>query len=524
MRASLKAVLFAPFVALGLGAFASACSLTNISRSDCGSDTDCVAAFGVGSTCKAGLCSEPAGCTTGHDCRALAGGGACVDGACVAKIPVDPQCNFPGHPPEPEDLFDRPLTGPDAPIIIGSVFALDTIREDALTKAARVAVREINQGGLNNGQQLGIVFCDNGGAGATVNGDDRFPLDQHAVDYLAGTLGVPYIVGPLTSKDAIQMVNQIKKQAYPTVLISPSATSPALTDIDDKLAPGQPGLFWRTCPSDEIQGTVLATKVIGPDTTIKRVSVFYIHDAYGDGLSKIFQDTYGIDAVDLFLYEDVTLTDQAAIDKIIDAADAKNNDAVLFIGHDGAAARLFLDSMGGKNIATKRFFFTDGTKAKDTLLAQPMPAHVQTILANAQGTAPASPSGPVYKAFDTLIQYYFSPLQADDYSFLAQTFDATFVGAFGTVWASRDGAKFNGVDVATGMTKLNGGMLVDLDGVNGWTTGKGVLLSSAGIIDIEGASGHLDFDNDTGEAPGAIEVWGIASDLSDFTEIMVVPP
>ncbi len=73
------------------------------------------------------------------------------------------------------------------------------------------------------------------------------------------------------------------------------------------------------------------------------------------------------------------------------------------------------------------------------------------------------------------------------------------------------------------MSKLSAGQQVHLSGVNGVDLGQGALVQE-GQIDVEGASGHLQFDAKTGEAPGRIEVWGIAPDLSDFTQVKIVPP
>ena len=514
---------------LGLGATVFGCSLTNVSRSDCTSDNDCAAAFGPGSKCSAGFCSDPKGCTTGHDCRQIQGGGACVEGACVAQFPVDAQCNLAAAPPEPPDLFSKPLVGDDAPLVIGSIFALESAREVKLTQAVRLAVQEINQAGLDGGQKLGVVFCDNGGAKNETEGAAREELNQHAVDYLAGTLGVPYLVGPLTSSDAIALVNRMLKQAYPTVIISPSATSPGLTTNTDRLDPKDPyGLFWRTCPSDEFQGAVLAKNVISEDKTILRVTVIYVDDPYGQGLRQVFQKAWpgGVTAVDLFPYTAATLNDPVKLAKLIDDADAANGDAVLIIAHqsgtEDSAARKILDAMGGKTIATKRFFFTDGTKSKESLFKAPIPDFVQTILQGAMGTAPASPSGQDYDIFDTNLFASFG-LHASDESFLAQSYDAAYIGAFGVAHAVKKKSAFTGLDVAEGLSKLSAGTQVHLNGVNAWTSGKGLIVQE-GQIDVEGASGPLDFDASTGEAPGPIEVWGVAADLSDFTQIKIVPP
>ena len=67
-------------------------------------------------------------------------------------------------------------------------------------------------------------------------------------------------------------------------IISPSATSPALTDIDDK------GYFFRTAPSDARQGQVLAQVVM--DRGISELAVTYTNNDYGKGLSDSFVNAF----------------------------------------------------------------------------------------------------------------------------------------------------------------------------------------------------------------------------------------
>ena len=68
------------------------------------------------------------------------------------------------------------------------------------------------------------------------------------------------------------------------VMVSPSATSPALTDIEDN------GYFFRTAPSDARQGEVLSQILV--DKGIKKVAVTYTNNDYGKGLSDSFAAAY----------------------------------------------------------------------------------------------------------------------------------------------------------------------------------------------------------------------------------------
>ena len=64
------------------------------------------------------------------------------------------------------------------------------------------------------------------------------------------------------------------------VMISPSATSPGLTDAKDKK------LFFRTAPSDARGGAILAQ--VTKDRGMKSVSVTYTNNDYGKGLADVY--------------------------------------------------------------------------------------------------------------------------------------------------------------------------------------------------------------------------------------------
>jgi len=68
------------------------------------------------------------------------------------------------------------------------------------------------------------------------------------------------------------------------VIISPSATSPALSTINDK------GYFFRTAPSDARQGQVLAQVAV--DRGIKKIAVTFTNNDYGKGLADSFVSAF----------------------------------------------------------------------------------------------------------------------------------------------------------------------------------------------------------------------------------------
>ena len=510
-----RALRAAMLVALGLGAAPASCSLSNVAHDACEEDVECAAAFGVGSTCNEGYCSEPGTCATGHDCRIKYGGGACVDGACVAKLPKDDACDI----VEPPDLFDKPLVGDGSVILVGAIFAKEDAKNQATADAVRLAITEINKStGAADGRNLGLVVCDNGGPENKASGDARVALDQHAFDYLAGTLGVPFLVGPRTSSDALAIVARLVEKKLPTVVISPSATTPELTGVPSRIDDKDPApLFWRTCPSDALQGKVLANDVVSADVAIASASVVYTNDAYGKGLSKVFLETFGAAKTDLVPFDAAKLGDGTTPGAIADQVAANNSDAIVIVATSASDTIALLTALDAAGQTAKKVFLTDGSKDAKKLLDDALPAGVKTMIAAARGTAPASARDPAtFALFSASLNAAFPGVDPTAYSFLAHAYDAAYVGAYGLVYAQNKTAKYDGRTVAEGITKLTVGLKVEVG--SDWAKGKQD-LSTDGAIDLEGISGELTLDPALGEGPAPIEIWAVSADGKSFMTV-----
>ncbi|MEZ4446001.1 MAG: ABC transporter substrate-binding protein [Polyangiaceae bacterium] len=490
---------------------AAGCSLSNIRLDECGADADCSAAFGLGSTCSDdGFCSEPATCVTGHDCRAALGGGACVEGRCVAELPPDPAGLCTVY--DPENLAGTSLIGEDAPVIVGSILRLSTSSDDPFRgNGAQLALREINDaGGLDGVRPLAMVICDNG----AVDPGEAALRTESVADYLAGTLGVPFAVGPITSSDSLTAINHlVSVRGYPTTLISPSATSSGLTDAPDRLQPDDPfGLFWRTCPSDLLQARILSDSVVGKiptdDPLLQQVAIVYIDDAYGIGLQSAFAERWGVDKVSLHKFNE-----GQAFAGIADAVVSAAPDGILMVAIQATDTLGFIEEMATRPaIADLPIFLTDGSKDATVLLGDGISSAAQAIILNQLvGTAPAGPNTAGSTLFNADFEAEFgeSPLA---FSFTANAYDALYAGAAGVFYASTQHPDYDGRHVAEGLSRLVGGSMMVPVGRLNWPAMRNELASGERQLDLVGISGPLDFDVSTGEAPAAIEVWKPTND------------
>ena len=133
-------------------------------------------------------------------------------------------------------------------------------------------------------------------------------------------------------------------------MISPSATSPGLTTLDDK------GYFFRTAPSDARGGQILAD--ITKDRKVKSVAITYTNNDYGKGLADVYEaavKAHGIKVTTVTAHEDGKADYSSEVATLASAG----GDAVAVIG--------YLDQ-GGKGIiqasldsgAFDKFILSDG--------------------------------------------------------------------------------------------------------------------------------------------------------------------
>lgn len=93
--------------------------------------------------------------------------------------------------------------------------------------------------------------------------------------------GVSAIIGAASSSVSKTFIDQVTQAGI--VQISPANTSPDFTDYPDD------GYYWRTAPSDVLQGRILGNKIIADGAT--SVGILYLNDAYGTGLESNVKST-----------------------------------------------------------------------------------------------------------------------------------------------------------------------------------------------------------------------------------------
>ena len=145
-----------------------------------------------------------------------------------------------------------------------------------MAMGGELAIKEISDSGLFLGGKKVV----------SVRGDSTC-VDAAAATAAAERLitseGVVGIVGATCSGATTAVLNNVVRPNG-IVMISPSATSPALSSIEDD------GLFFRTAPSDARQGEIIAQILKGKG--IKTAALTYTNNDYGKGLSDAIKSSF----------------------------------------------------------------------------------------------------------------------------------------------------------------------------------------------------------------------------------------
>ncbi len=166
--------------------------------------------------------------------------------------------------------------GTAAPMKIGLVLNFTGSPEASAERkrAFDLAIQHINEGGGVLGRWVEGISVD-------ATSDPQVAVEE--ARRLVETAGVHAIVGPNASAAALPIAETVAGPAFiPT--ISPSATSPRLTDVADG------GYFFRNALSDSTQGPVLAQ--VTQERGFDNVGLLYRDDAYGQGLAASFKASW----------------------------------------------------------------------------------------------------------------------------------------------------------------------------------------------------------------------------------------
>jgi len=319
-----------------------------------------------------------------------------------------------------------------------------------------LAVKEINEAGGVLGKDIVQSNADSGDGTPDIAGAETDKLLNDNADV---------VVGAAASSVSLSVIDKITGAGV--VQFSPANTAAAFDTYDDK------GLYFRTSPSDRLQGQVLGNMAVEDGFT--NVAVMARQDAYGEGLAEQTKTTLeekGATVAEYILYAADAQNFTAEVNKIA----AAKPDAIVLIGFNETTKIIPQFIAKGIGPQDLQIYFVDGNMADYS--------KESFDLEGIKGTFPAP--GEVDPTFNKRLLEVDPSLK--DFTYGPQSFDAVMLVSLAALAAGDD----SGEAISSKLIE------VSKDGTKCTAFKECADLLEAGEdIDYDGASGPCDM-NDTG--------------------------
>ena len=389
-----------------------------------------------------------------------------------------------------EVIVEVPMA-PGEPVKIGTILAYTgplAAYGPPVRNGAELAATLLNAaGGILEGRPVQAVHKDSGSAPQTA---------IEAARALVNVDGVGSIVGPMASGVTLAVAEAVTVPSS-VVIVSPSATSPALTVLEDN------DFLFRTTAGDNDQGIVLAQ--LARDEGYGMAAALYVNNPYGEGLANIFKERFeaaGGQVLELVPVEE----EQTTYISELRRATEGEPDVLLAITYPASAQVYIREALEGGFIDT--FMFVDGTKSQEMFDALNS-AQLDGLLGTAPGTDSAAKD-----VFTGLYEARFGQLPENP--FIAEAFDAFVLLGLAIEQAGSE----EGTDIKDALRTVAN--------APGEVVGPGdleralQLIRDGQDINYEGAAGNQDM-NEAGDVFGSFEIWTVKDGQIASTGRYVVP-
>ena len=294
-----------------------------------------------------------------------------------------------------------------------------------------LAIYDINAAGGVLGADVVTVRGDSGDADSGIAPAETDELIAAGSDV---------IVGAASSGVSFTVIDQIFDAGK--IMFSPANTS---TDFDTGDY-AEPDLYFRTAPSDILQGAVMANLLIEDGRS--NVTIMARQDAYGQTLASEIQtnlENAGSAVSATVFYGENAQSFDAQVDEVA----AAGGDALVLVGFEETATivpQLITAGAGPQDVPT---YFVDGNTADYS--SDSDPSLPPGTLEGVKGTIPGADTAGDFQ--DRLLE---TDPELTSFAYAGESYDATIVSALATIVAGTDeGEAVAAVlpDVTTGGTK-----------------------------------------------------------------------
>jgi branched-chain amino acid transport system substrate-binding protein len=311
------------------------------------------------------------------------------------------------------------------------------------------------------------------GINLTVEWGDSGDLDNKAYETEIPRLlsaGVKAIIGAASSGTSLAFIDQVVGAGV--LQFSPANTSPTLTTYDDK------GLYFRTAPSDLLQGEVLGNLMAADGH--QTAAMIVLNDAYGTGLRDATKASFeaaggSIVAAPVFNPGDTNFSAQ------ISEALAASPDAIVLITFD--EAKTIVPALVSQ-FPKENIYFVDGNLADYSEVFEP------GTLTGAKGTAPGLDPDTIMDFLTRMDDNWVAEGNAklDSYLYGPESYDAVVLIALAAIAADST----NGALMAGKLQEVSGG---SGDGTKCTSFAECAdIIIGGGVADYDGISSPVTFD------------------------------
>ena len=342
-----------------------------------------------------------------------------------------------------------------------------------------LAVQEINEADL--GITVEVEYRDSGDTTtdtATVSVTDLLSLDVSA------------IVGAASSGVSKTVIDQIV--AAGVIQFSPANTSPDFTTYADE------GLYWRTAPSDLLQGEVLGNEIAADGA--ETLGMIVLNDAYGTGLAGALKATFESAGGEV-VAEELFNEGDTSFDAQISAVTAAAPDAIALITFD--QAKTIVPALVGAGYPGAQLYFVDGN------LADYSADFAAGTIEGAKGTLPGLDTAKLGDFTDRLLEI--DP-DLTDFSYAAESYDAVVLIALAALAAN----SVDGAEIAAFLQEVSGGS-GEGEKATDFASAAQIILDG-GVVDYDGNSGPITFDENGDPTEATIGIFQYGAD-NKYTRI-----
>ncbi|MFT4260216.1 ABC transporter substrate-binding protein [Microbacterium sp.] len=344
--------------------------------------------------------------------------------------------------------------------------------------ATEFAAKQINDAG--KGITINLVQGDSGDT-------DNKAYETEVPRILSA--GATAVVGAASSGVSLQFIDQVI--AAGAVQFSPANTSPTFTGYEDN------GLYWRTAPSDTLQGAVLGNQISADGN--ETLGMIILNDSYGTGLAcftKAAFEEAGGTVVSAAMYNTGDSNFSSQVEDVL----AADPDAIALITFE--EVKTIIPELVGADFPSDKMYLVDGNLSN---FGDELPEGTMT---GAQGTTPAA-DPELTAQFKEDLQAYWTGAgneELKDYTYGPESYDAMVLLAL----AALEAGSTAGADVAAHLQQVSGGS-GDGEKCTSFEACADIIIGG-GVADYDGVTGPITFDGAGDPTEATIGVFKFGED------------